>query len=115
MFSELGGRVDAAREVIAGLAALLVDHLDAEERSVIPHLRAARAFPPLASDDLLALYADGFAWSSAGIAEPVLDQVFAMLPQALVARIPAAREAFAERSRRVWGYVHTGASQTSIP
>jgi len=102
-------------ELIGELASLLDEHLDLEERTIIPHLRGAKEFPPPPSDDMLALYADGFAWSSGGIADAVLTQVFAMLPPALVAKLPAARASFDDRSRRVWGYTHTGASITSVP
>lgn len=70
---------------------------------------------PALAEDMLAMYAGGFAWSSGGIADAVLDQVFAMLPPALVARLPAARAAFDERCRRVWGFTHVGASVTSVP
>jgi hypothetical protein len=115
LFADLANQRGAAADLIATLGALLDEHLEAEERAIIPHLRAAKEFPAPPSDDMLAMYADGFAWSSAGIASEVLDQVFAMLPAALVAKIPAARAAFDERSRRVWGYVHTGASVTSVP
>ncbi|HEX5058584.1 MAG TPA: hemerythrin domain-containing protein [Kofleriaceae bacterium] len=115
VFADLANQRAAAQDVIASLAALLAEHLDAEEAAVIPHLRAAKQFPLPPSDDALAMYAEGFAWSTAGLASTVLEQVFAMLPPALVEKIPAARSAFDDRSRRVWGYTHTGASVTSSP
>jgi hypothetical protein len=115
LFAALATERPAALELIGQLASLLDEHLDLEERTIIPHLRGAKEFPPPPSDDMIALYADGFAWSAAGLAEPVVAKIFAMLPPALVAKLPAARAAFDERSRRVWGYTHTGASLTSIP
>jgi hypothetical protein len=115
VFADLANQRAAARDLIATLAALLDEHLDTEERAIIRHLRGAKEFPLPPTDDVVAMYADGFAWCSAGLSDAVLDKVFAMLPPALVAKIPAARAAFDERSRRVWGYVHAGASLTSVP
>lgn len=108
------GAAGAAR-VIDELAALLDEHLELEERTVTPHLRAAKQFPAPPDDAMLAMYADGFAWSTTGLAAPVIDQIYAMLPPALVACIPAARDAFDERCRTVWGRALTGASRTSVP
>lgn len=101
--------------MIRDLTRLLDEHLEAEERAIIPHLRSAKEFPPPPNDEALALYADGFAWSTTGLARSVVEQVYAMLPPALVARIPAARAAFDARCRAVWGYTHAGASVTSAP
>ena len=115
LFADLATHRAAACDLIATLATLLAEHLDAEEPVIVPHLRGVKDFPLPPGDDILAMYADGFAWSSAGIADSVLAQVFALLPRPLVARIPAARAAFDERSRRVWGFVHEPASVTSVP
>lgn len=115
LFAELATQRGAARDLIATLSALLAEHLDTEEPVIVPHLRGAKDFPLPPGDDMLAMYADGFAWSSGGIADSVLEKVFAMLPPALVARIPAARTAFDERCRRVWGFTHKAASVTSVP
>lgn len=115
LFAALATHRAAARDLIATLAALLAEHLDAEELAIIPHLRDAKEFPLPPTEDVIAVYAEGFAWSSAGISNAVLDKVFAMLPPALVAKLPAARAAFDERSRRVWGHAHTGASLRSAP
>jgi hypothetical protein len=115
LFASLATQRGAAGDLIATLASLLAKHLDLEERTITPHLRDAKQFPAPPSDEMLAMYADGFAWSSGGVAQAVLDQVFAMLPAALAAKIPAARATFDERSRRIWGYTHTGASRTSVP
>jgi hemerythrin superfamily protein len=114
-FADLAAHSAQAREVIAALAKLLDEHLEAEEGAIIPHLRGAKDFPLPPGDEMVAMYAGGFAWSSGGISSAVLEQVFAMLPAALAAAIPAARVAFDERSRRVWGYTHASASTTSVP
>lgn len=105
----------AAREVITALTALLTPHLDLEERTLIPLLRDAKQFPPPPDESLLALYADGFAWSTAGLAPEVCEAIDAMLPEALRTKIPAARAAYEARCRRVWGAAHAGASTTSVP
>jgi hemerythrin-like domain-containing protein len=106
--------VAAAAAVVAELARLLDEHLEAEEAAIIPHLRDAKEFPPM-PDEALAAYADGFAWSTSGLAASVVEQVHSMLPAGLVARLPAARAAFDARCREVWGQVHTGASVASVP
>ena len=72
-------------------------------------------FPPSATDADAALYATGFAWAMHGVADDVLARVYAMLPQNLVAKLPAAREAFAARCALVWGDVAIGATRTSVP
>jgi hypothetical protein len=109
------GAVAKAREVTTELIGLLAEHLDLEERVVIPHLRAAKEFPAPPSEEMLAMYADGFAWSSAGLADSVLERMYKLLPAALVAKIPAARAAFDARCVRVFGRKHTGSSVTSAP
>jgi hypothetical protein len=45
----------------------------------------------------------------------VLEKVEAMLPEALLARLPDARAAFETRSERVWGSTQAGAARTPIP
>ena len=115
LFGGLASERTAARAVVDALAALLDEHLELEEKTITPHLRAAKDFPVPPSDDMVALYANGFAWSTAGLSERVRAQVDAILPPALVAKLPAARAAFAERARAVWGYAHDGASETSVP
>ncbi len=50
----------------------------------------ANAVNPEADDDMAAMYAQGFAWSMQGIAPEVLDRVREMLPDILVAKLPAA-------------------------
>lgn len=115
LFRDLANQRTAVRELIAALERLLDEHLEAEEQAITPHLRDAKQFPLPPTNEGIAIYAAGFAWSSAGISEPVLDEVFAMLPPALVAAIPAARAEFDERCRRVWGYTLAGTSTTSVP
>jgi hypothetical protein len=104
-----------ALAVVNEIATLLRDHLALEEARVIPVLRRWQTFPPPADDAEAALYADGFAWSSHGIAPEVLDRVNEMLQPSLTSRLPAARVAFAERWRRVWGDADPGAAHTPIP
>ncbi len=106
---------DAALAIVRELQDLLAEHLAIEERELIPFLRDAKAFPPPPNDEALALYAQGFAWSMHGIAPDIVEQVYAMLPEELRARIPAARAAFEERCERVWGSTKTGTTRTPIP
>ena len=49
------------------------------------------------------MYAQGFAWSSHGIAEEVLEKLYELLSPELRAKLPAARAAFAKRCEAVWG------------
>ncbi|HVU49646.1 MAG TPA: hemerythrin domain-containing protein [Polyangia bacterium] len=114
-FAELPAGAAAAAAVIAELSALIDQHLALEEAHVPPFLRAASAFPPPATDAEAEMYAQGFAWSSEGVAPEVLERVYAMLPANVTTRLPAARAAFAERCARVWGPVAAGASRTSVP
>ena len=113
-FSGLPG-TDDALAVVCDLAELLHPHLATEEREIIPFLRDAKSFPAPPDDEALAMYADGFAWAMHGIAPDVLEKVCAMLPEQLVARLPAARAAFDVRCERVWGSVKAGAARTPIP
>jgi len=113
-FAALPATTETAAELISRLRALLAPHLASEETHLIPLLRAAQQFPPFA-DDELATFAHGFAWSTHGIAPDVIARLDAILPPALVARLPAARAAFAERSERVWGSAQAGASRTPVP
>jgi hemerythrin-like domain-containing protein len=107
--------VAEARAVIAELGELLAPHLELEEAQIIPYLRNTKDFPPPANDEEATLFADGFAWSAHGVAREVLDKVDAMLPAALRARMPAAREAFAARHERVWGKTAPASTYTSLP
>lgn len=113
-FAELP-RVDAALSVVTELATLLDAHLSTEEAHVIPFLRAANEFPAMPSEELLEMYAQGFAWASHGVAPDVLARLDVMLPPGLVSRLPAARAAFQARCDRVWGPLSALASRTSVP
>jgi len=106
---------DDALAVVRELAALLDPHLATEEREIIPFLRDAKSFPPPPNEEALAMYAQGFAWAMQGIAAEVVEEVCAMLPAALVARLPEARAAFDARCRRVWSSTRAGAARTPIP
>jgi len=112
-FADLGQHRAAARDVVIALEALLAMHLELEEQTITPYLRANKEFPAPADDAALAMYADGFAWSMAGIAPHVNARIEAMLPPGLRARLPAARAAFDERCVRVWGRAHAHVSTTS--
>jgi hypothetical protein len=108
-------QIEEAIAVVRELDRALDEHLELEERVVIPHLRDAREFPAPPNDEALAMYADGFAWSTAGLAPEVIEALNAILPPALVTRLPEARRAFAARCERVWGRAPTGATRTSVP
>ena len=114
-FAALPGAAADAAGIIAELQALLTDHLALEEAEVVPFLRGAREFPPPATDAEADLFAQGFAWSSHGVAQEVLDRVDEMLPAILTSRLPAARAAFGERCARAWGTAAAGATRTVIP
>jgi hemerythrin-like domain-containing protein len=113
----LGESVDLveARHVVGELQRLLDRHLAFEEERVVPTLRAAREFPAPASDEEAAQYAQGFAWSSHGVAPRVLERLGEILSPALAQRLPAARAEFEQRWTRTWGDEPTTASTTSIP
>ncbi len=102
-------------DVLETLRVLLDAHLDMEEAVVIPLIRGAKEFPMPPDDATAAMYADGFAWSTQGIAPEVREAINAMLPSALVEKLPAAIERFAERSSRAWGEYTVGATTTSAP
>jgi hemerythrin-like domain-containing protein len=114
-FADLSAQVRPAVRVVGSLGGLLHSHLETEETHIVPFIRGAASFPPPASEAELEMYAQGFAWSSYGIAQDVLDKMYAMLPPEVVAKLPAARAAFAKRSEAVWGPSAAGASRTSIP
>lgn len=105
----------AALGVVEELKELLHAHLASEEMSVVPLLRGAKTFPAPPSEADAALYADGFAWSTHGIAADVLDRVREMLPESITSRLPEARARFEARCERAWGSARSGASRTSVP
>jgi hypothetical protein len=108
-------RTEEAAAVVAEIRALLDAHLATEEAEVVPFLRSGKQFPPPGNDAEAELYAQGFAWSSHGIAPEVLERVYAMLPEVLTSRIAEARAAYEARCARVWGSAKAGASRTSVP
>jgi hypothetical protein len=115
VFADLPREIEAARQVLNDLGALLDPHLATEETEVIPHLRAMKGFPPPGTPEEAEMFAEGFAWASHGIAPQVLQQVYAMLPPIVTSRLPGARSAFEKRWLRVWGPVEVGASLSPIP
>jgi hemerythrin-like domain-containing protein len=114
-FAGLPASADGAADVVARLSALLDPHLAKEEEQIIPVLRNWKAFPPPANEAEATMYADGFAWSSRGVASEVLDRVDATLPEVVTSKLAAARAAFAQRAEQVWGPTQPGASRTAIP
>jgi hemerythrin-like domain-containing protein len=114
-FAGLPNASAAAASVVSELAALLDAHLSTEEASVIPFLRGVTDFPAPPSEEMLAMYAQGFAWSSDGVAPEVLQAVDKMLPRALTSLLPTARAEFQARCDRVWGPLPALVSRTSVP
>jgi hypothetical protein len=114
-FAALAAAPSAAASVVEDIAALLDRHLALEEANVVRFIRDAKGFPPPATDAEAEMYAQGFAWSSHGIASEVLAKLDEILPAALKSRLSDARAAFAARCDRVWGPVTSGASRTSVP
>lgn len=114
-FGDLPAQLRGAVRVIGGLGSLLHSHLETEETHIVPFLREAKAFPPPANEAELELYAQGFAWSSHGIAPDVLEKLYELLTPELRAKLPAARAAFEQRCKEVWGHSTAGAARTPIP
>ena len=104
-----------ALALVGELQRLLEPHLATEEAELIPSIRAAKEFPTPTDDAMADMYAQGFAWSSHGIAPDVLEKVYALLPPMLTSRLPAARAAFTERCEKVWGSAKAGCARTPIP
>lgn len=104
-----------ASAVVRELQSLLDPHLAIEEAQLVPYLRPAKDFPAPPDDAMAEMYAQGFAWSSHGIAPDVLEQVYALLPPILASRMPAALAAFKARCEKVWGSAKAGSSRTPIP
>jgi hypothetical protein len=113
-FAELP-RTAAAEGVVSELTRLLDPHLAMEEAQIVPFLRGVKEFPAPATEADAEMYAQGLAWSMHGIANEVLDQVYALLPEALASRLTAARAAFNARCERVWGSARAGEALTPIP
>jgi hypothetical protein len=106
---------DAAEAVLHDLKTLLDKHLTFEEAEITPALREMREFPTPANEAAAAQFSQGFAWSMQGIAPHVLEQVEKMLPEILLTKLPAARAAFEERSKRTWETYVQGSATASIP
>lgn len=104
-----------AETVLNELKMLLDQHLAFEEAQITPGLRGAKEFPVPADDNMAAMYAQGFAWSMQGIAPEVLNQVRKLLPDILLAKLPAAQTEFEARSERVWGTYTVGSVTTPVP
>ncbi|MBM3507560.1 MAG: hemerythrin domain-containing protein [Alphaproteobacteria bacterium] len=94
-------RTDAVA-VLRELSALLDPHLAREAAEIVPHLRDAKEFPAPPDEQTAAMYAQGFAWASNGIAADVLARVDEMLPALLREKLPAARAAYDAKAARQW-------------
>ena len=114
-FADLATELRPAVRVVGSLGGLLNSHLETEETHIVPFLRDAKGFPPPSNEAELEMYAQGFAWSSHGIAEEVLEQLNELLSPELRAKLPAARAAFAKRCEAVWGTSVAGSARTPIP
>jgi hemerythrin-like domain-containing protein len=113
-FAELPN-TSAALAIVAELSELLAPHLATEEAEIVPHIRAAKEFPTPPDDAMADMYAQGFAWSSHGIAPDILAKVYELLPPVLASRLPAALAAFSARCEKVWGTARAGSARTPIP
>ena len=114
-FADLAEMRSEAVAVLRALSALLAPHLATEESEIVPFLRDAREFPAPENEEQAALYAQGFAWSSNGIAPEVLARVDDMLPPLLRAKLPAARAAYDAKCAKLWKREKPLASRTSVP
>lgn len=104
-----------AEAVLHELKELLDEHLAFEEAQITPSLRDAKEFPVPPDDKTAAMYAEGFSWSMQGIAPEVLDEVKKLLPEILLAKLPAAQDEFEKRSQSVWGTYAVGSATTPVP
>jgi hypothetical protein len=104
-----------AAALIAQLSELLDSHLAIEEAEIVPLLRNVHGFPAPANDAEAAMFVGGFAWAACGVAPEVLEKLFAMLPESITSRLPAARAAFDARCERAFGTSKAGASKTADP
>lgn len=106
---------EKAEALLKELETLIHEHLEFEEAEITPALRDSKEFPVPADDAVAEMYAQGFSWSMQGIAPDVLDQVRKLLPDILLAKLPAAQAAFEVRSKSSWGTYAVGAAVTPIP
>jgi hemerythrin-like domain-containing protein len=114
-FTTLSDKREAAARVVAELAKLLEAHFAFEEAELAQVLREERDFPSPADDAQAQTFAQGFAWSSHGVATDVLERLYAELPPLLRSKIPAARAEYAKRCEAAWGTAAGGDSRTCIP
>lgn len=108
-------QIENAEALLHELKMLLDEHLDFEETEITPSLRDSKEFPAPTDEAMVAMYAEGFAWSMQGIASEVLDQVRKLLPEILLAKLPVAQTEFESRSKRVWGAYGVGSATTPVP
>ncbi len=111
----LPAQPEIAATAIAAVRELLQRHLATEEGAVIPILRHVPVvFPPLPEAELPKM-ADGFAWSTEGIAGEITAPAFAALPEAVRTMLDGAIAAQAEKSRRLWGTVAPAVARRAEP
>ena len=106
---------EVAAMVVADLSTLLDAHLAVEEAEIVPVLRSEHEFPAPADSAEARIFADGFAWSSHGVAPDVLDRVYAMVPESITSRLADARADFEAKCVRVWGSADAGTSWSAVP
>jgi hemerythrin-like domain-containing protein len=104
-----------ARAVIADITALLDEHFDLEEATIVPSLREAKQWPAPPDESFAPLFAEGFGWALIGIAPDVRDKLNSILAPSIVAHLPAAREKAIATWQKAWGDVPAETSTTSIP
>jgi hypothetical protein len=114
-FADLPKQRMVALSLLRDLSLLLATHLALEEAEIVPTMRNAKEFPAPPNEEMAAMYAQGFAWASNGIAPDILAQLDKMLPPILKARLPAAREAFNTRVARHYPIEMPLASRTPVP
>nr|QEO74308.1 hypothetical protein [uncultured bacterium] len=105
---------DAALAIMNDLNALLDRHLASEEASVIPILRKVplQAMPPMPEGEL-AMMSEGLAWSAEGVAPDIFALATAAMPELVLAKVSAAKVAYAAKCERIWGGVSNATSRTA--
>jgi hypothetical protein len=114
-FADLPRQRMVALALLRELSLLLATHLAREEAEIVPTMRGAKEFPAPPNEQVAAMYAQGFAWASNGIAPDILARLDEMLPPILKARLPAARQAFNTKVARNFPIEPRLASRTPVP
>ena len=116
-FGELPAVEALSVTVVAALSALLQSHLATEEAAAIPLLRPAKQLPATGERGRRRTCTPRVSPGAATASPPTSSRrVYAMLPEMLRSRLPAApRRLRAPLRERVWGTTTPGASRTAIP